>query len=477
MDIFPVILSGGSGSRLWPLSRNAYPKQFINLVGDHSLFQETVSRSRAICDGKLITVCNEDHRFLVAEQLRQTGEDHARILLEPVGRNTAPAVALAALQAIADSDSDRPMIMVMPSDHLIKQPEAFANAVKAGFDDATAGHLVTFGIVPEKPETGYGYIRAKSESGYIVEQSFPVDKFVEKPDAETAEKYVKSHQYLWNSGMFLFRADIYMQALKKQQPDMYQCCVDAMKNCTSDNDFLRPDSEIFGACPSDSIDYAVMEGTSDAVVVPMDAGWNDVGAWSSLWEVQERDFDGNSTKGDVLNEDSHNCLIHAEHRLVATLGLENIVVVETPDAVLVANKDRVQDVKNVVQALNGRARNEAMEHRKVFRPWGNYDSVDSGERFQVKRITVNPGEVLSLQKHFHRAEHWIVVSGTAEITRDDEVFLLTENQSTYIPLGAVHRLVNPGSIPLELIEVQSGSYLGEDDIVRLSDNYGREGQS
>ena len=476
MEIFPVVLSGGSGSRLWPLSRNAYPKQFINLVGDQSLFQETVSRSRVVCNGKLITVCNEDHRFLVAEQLRQVGEEHARILLEPIGRNTAPAVALAALQAIADSESESPMIMVMPSDHLIKSPEAFASAVNAGVVDATEGKLVTFGIVPEKAETGYGYIRAKSESGYVVDQSFPVDKFVEKPDAETAQGYVKSHEYLWNSGMFLFRADIYLQELKNQQPEMYQCCVEAMENSTSDYDFLRPDCTIFSACPSDSIDYAVMEATSDAVVVPMDAGWNDVGAWSSLWEVQERDFDGNATKGDVLTENSHNCLIHAEHRLVATLGLENIVVVETPDAVLVADKDQVQDVKKLVQSLNGRARNEAMEHRKVFRPWGNYDSVDSGKRFQVKRITVNPGEVLSLQKHFHRAEHWVVVSGTAEITRDDEVFILTENQSTYIPLGAVHRLVNPGSIPLELVEVQSGSYLGEDDIVRLSDNYGREGQ-
>ena len=476
MDIFPVILSGGSGSRLWPLSRNAYPKQFINLVGSRSLFQETVSRSRVVCNGKLITVCNEDHRFLVAEQLRQSGEEHARILLEPVGRNTAPAVALAALQAITDSDSEAPMIMVMPSDHLVKSPEAFASAVNVGVADATAGKLVTFGIVPEKAETGYGYIRAKSDSGYVVDQSFPVDKFVEKPDAETAEGYVKSREYLWNSGMFLFRADIYLQELKKQQPVMYQCCVDAMSEVTSDNDFVRPNCKIFSDCPADSIDYAVMESTSDAVVVPMDAGWNDVGAWSSLWEVQERDENGNATKGDVMAHDSQNCLIHAEHRLVATLGLEDIVVVETPDAVLVARKDRVQDVKKVVQSLNGRARNEAMDHRKVFRPWGNYDSVDSGKRFQVKRITVNPGEVLSLQKHFHRAEHWVVVSGTAEITRDDEVFILTENQSAYIPLGAVHRLVNPGSIPLELIEVQSGSYLGEDDIVRLSDNYGREGQ-
>ena len=477
MEIFPVVLSGGSGSRLWPLSRNAYPKQFINLVGEQSLFQETVSRARGICDDRLIAVCNEDHRFLVAEQLREVGETHSRILLEPRGRNTAPAVALAALQALADSDRDDPLIMVMPSDHLVKDVEAFARAVEAGVDAAREGKLVTFGIVPEKPETGYGYIRAETDGGYVIEQVFPVSRFVEKPDAETARGYVESHEFLWNSGMFLFRADVYLRELRRQQPDMHECCVKAMRHKSADHDFIRPDRETFEACPADSIDYAVMESTSEAVVVPMDAGWNDVGAWGALWEVRERDFNGNATTGDVLAHDSRDCLIHAEHRLVATLGLEDMIVVETPDAVLVARKDRVQDVKKLVESLNGRARNEAIEHRKVFRPWGHYDSIDMGERFQVKRITVNPGEVLSLQKHYHRAEHWIVVSGTAEITRDDEVFILTENQSAYIPLGAVHRLVNPGSIPLELIEVQSGSYLGEDDIVRLSDNYGREGQT
>ncbi len=477
MEIVPVVLSGGSGTRLWPLSRNTYPKQFINLVGDLSLFQETAQRARKVCSGRFITVCNENHRFLVAEQLRQVGEEHARILLEPKGRNTAPAVALAAIQALRDSDGEAPMILVMPSDHLIRDTSAFASAVEAGIDAAREGKLVTFGIVPDKAETGYGYIRALAETGYVVNQVFPVDEFVEKPDAETAQRYVDSQEYLWNSGMFLFRADVYLEALGKYQPQMRDCCEKAMAACVGDNDFLRPERAVFEECPADSIDYAVMEPTDDAVVIPMDAGWNDVGAWSSLWEVQQQDEDGNAVRGDVLTHDSRNCLIHAEHRLVATLGLDGVVVVETPDAVLVADKNQVQDVKKLVESLNGRARNEAIEHRKVYRPWGHYDSIDMGERFQVKRITVNPGEVLSLQKHFHRAEHWVVVSGTAEITRDDEVFILTENQSAYIPLGAVHRLVNPGSIPLELIEVQSGSYLGEDDIVRLSDNYGREGET
>lgn len=478
MEIQPVILSGGSGTRLWPLSRNSYPKQFINLVSEQSLFQDTIDRARAVTSAPILAVCNEKHRFLVAEQLRQSGEAHTRILLEPMGKNTAPAVALAALQARKNTEGDGPMLLVLPSDHLVKDLESFRQVVEAGAAHAEEGDLVTFGIVPEKPETGYGYIRARTNGeAYALDKVYSVEEFVEKPDLETATKYVDSKEYLWNSGMFLFRADRYLQELERLSPDIYQQCLQAWEAGVEDMDFFRPDADLFDACPSDSIDYAVMESTNDAVVVPLDAGWNDVGAWSSLWAVKEKNAEGNVTTGDVVTQDSTDCLIHAESRLVATVGLEHMIVVETPDAVLVAHKDKVQDVKNIVDSLKGSARSEAIEHRQVYRPWGNYDSIDMGERFQVKRITVNPGETLSLQKHYHRAEHWIIVSGTAEITRDDEVFVISENQSTYIPLGAVHRLSNPGSIPLEMIEVQSGSYLGEDDIVRLSDNYGRQGET
>ncbi len=475
MDIIPVILSGGSGTRLWPLSRNAYPKQFLNLVNSHSLFQETVLRAQAVSPAKPIIVCNEQHRFMVAEQLRAIEAGHEGILLEPIGRNTAPAVALAALLAVRNHPENSPLLLVLPSDHLIKDQKEFSRVVNSGADAAQAGAIVTFGVMPDKPETGYGYIQADSvgqgtlKSGTVRD----VKTFVEKPDLETAQRYIEDGDYLWNSGMFLFRADRYLQELEKYQPAMLKACETAMKCGHEDLDFIRPDKAAFTDCPADSIDYAVMEQTEVAKVVSLDAGWNDVGAWSSLWEVGEQDEQGNVTKGHVVQEGCCNSLIFSEYRLVSVLGLEDVVVVETPDAVLVAHKDKVQDVKKIVTRLNGSAQSLAMHHRKVYRPWGSYDSVDEGDRFQVKRITVNPGETLSLQKHFHRAEHWVVVSGTAEVTRGDEVTIVTENQSTYIPLGTVHRLSNPGRMPLELIEVQSGSYLGEDDIVRLSDTYGR----
>lgn len=475
MDIIPVILSGGSGTRLWPLSRNAYPKQFLNLINDHSLFQETIQRAGALSPSPPIIVCNEQHRFMVAEQLRAVDAEHGGILLEPVGRNTAPAVALAALLAQRNRPDDSPLLLVLPSDHLIKDQEEFSRMVHIGADAAQAGAIVTFGVVPDKPETGYGYIQSgvgdqdASRSGAVRD----VKAFVEKPDLDTAQRYLEDSNYLWNSGMFLFRADRYLQELSKYQPAMLKACEMAMQEGHEDLDFIRPDKAAFVECPSDSIDYAVMEYTREAKVVSLDAGWNDVGAWSSLWEVGEQDDHGNVTKGHVVQNDCSNSLIFAQHRLVSVLGLDDVIVVETADAVLVAHKDKVQDVKKIVTQLNGSAQSLTMHHRKVYRPWGAYDSVDEGERFQVKRITVNPGETLSLQKHFHRAEHWVVVSGTAEVTRGEEVTIVTENQSTYIPLGTVHRLANPGRVPLELIEVQSGSYLGEDDIVRLSDTYGR----
>jgi len=475
MNIIPVILSGGSGTRLWPLSRNSYPKQFLSLVSpDESLFQSTVQRVRGVTDKPPIVVCNEQHRFLVAEQLRLVDAAEASIILEPVGKNTAPAAALAALLALEEESDEPPLLLVLPSDHLIQAPGAFSQAINSGTTKAADGDIVTFGIVPQYPETGYGYIKADTQSSDVQpNQPLPVEKFVEKPDQKTAEAYLESQQYLWNSGIFLFRADRFLEELQAHQPAIYDACKASVEGRSKDLDFIRPDKTAFTDCPSDSIDYAVMEHTTRATVVPMDAGWNDVGSWSSLWEVKPKDELGNVSQGDVVVEDSSDCMVYADHRLVATLGLKDTIIVETADAVLVADKNRVQEVKKVVESLNGTQRYETDSHRKIYRPWGCFDSIDAGDRFQVKRITVNPGATLSLQKHFHRAEHWIVVTGTAKITRDEEEFILTENQSTYIPLGAVHRLSNPGTIPLEIIEIQSGSYLGEDDIVRLGDEYGR----
>ncbi|WP_314103167.1 mannose-1-phosphate guanylyltransferase/mannose-6-phosphate isomerase [uncultured Stenotrophomonas sp.] len=465
LPILPVILSGGSGTRLWPLSREAYPKQFLPLVGDVTMLQATWNRVAAIAGKAPIVVANQEHRFMAAEQLRECNVTPQALILEPIGRNTAPAIAIAALQALAAGEDA--LLLVLPSDHVVRNDAAFHAAVKQAAAAADAGKLVTFGIVPTAPETGYGYIKAQAGTGVHA-----VDRFVEKPDLATAQQYVASGEYYWNSGMFLFKASRYLQELEALQPAILAACRAALDKASRDSDFIRLDADAFAASPNDSIDYAVMEKTADAAVVPLDAGWNDVGSWSALWEVSDKDADGNACHGDVIALDCRNSYAYGT-RLIAMVGLEDVVVVETDDAVFVGHKDRVQDVKDIVGQIKRDGRSEAAAHRKVYRPWGAYDSIDNGARFQVKRITVKPGATLSLQMHHHRAEHWIVVSGTAEVTRGEDVILLTENQSTYIPLGVTHRLKNPGKLPLELIEVQSGSYLGEDDIVRFEDQYGR----
>lgn len=466
-DLVPVILSGGSGTRLWPLSREACPKQFLGLSGPDSMLQATWRRVAPIAAAPLV-IANQAHRFMVAEQLREAGCRPAAIMLEPVGRNTAPAIAAAALEATAGGGD--PLLLVLPSDHVVADEAAFREAVQAALPAARDGHLVTFGVVPTAPETGYGYIRAGTGT-----DPRPVERFVEKPDRATAEGWLAEGGYYWNAGMFLFRASRYLAELERFAPDMLAACRQAHAGARRDEDFLRLDAAAFEACPADSIDYAVMEKTDSARVQPIDAGWSDVGSWSALWAIAEQDGQGNAHHGDVLAEDCRDTLAWGDGRLLALLGLRDVVVVDTADAVLVAHRDRVQDVKALVARLKAAGRPEAGGHRKVYRPWGSYDAVDAGERFQVKRITVKPGAALSLQMHHHRAEHWIVVSGTARVTRGDEVMLLAENQSTYIPLGVKHRLENPGQVPLELIEVQSGSYLGEDDIVRFEDVYGRAG--
>lgn len=464
-DILPVILSGGSGTRLWPLSRESYPKQFLPLTGDTTMLQATWQRVAAIAGRAPLIVANEDHRFVAAEQLQQVGAKPQAILLEPIGRNTAPAIAAAALEATQGGDDA--LLLVLPSDHVITEQKQFQNVVLAAAEAARAGKLVTFGIIPTAPETGYGYIKAGTGSG-----TRPVERFVEKPDLATAQSYLASGEYFWNSGMFLFKASRYLEELGKHNPAILEATREAWLAAKRDTDFVRLDKQTFALVPSDSIDYAVMEKTGDAAVVPLDAGWSDVGSWTALRDVSEQDADGNAHRGDVIAIDCRNTFAYGD-RLIAMVGLEDVIVVETNDAVLVGKSNRMQEVKDVVAQLKADGRSEATWHRKVYRPWGAYDSIDHGERFQVKRITVKPGGTLSLQMHHHRAEHWIVVSGTAEVTRGDEVLLLTENQSTYIPLGVTHRLRNPGKLPLELIEVQSGSYLGEDDIVRFEDTYGR----
>ncbi len=473
--LIPVILSGGSGTRLWPLSRELYPKQLLPLVSKGTMLQETLARVQGVEGvGAPIVVCNESHRFLVAEQLREIDAKPQSILLEPIGRNTAPAVAIAAMAAVSAADADsHSILLVLPADHVIRNVAAFRAAVAIGRRAAEQGKLVTFGVVPDKPETGYGYIKRGAGEG----PTFPIAQFVEKPDLATAARYVESKEYFWNSGMFMFRATAFLDELRSLAPDIYDACAQAFTAAKHDLDFTRLPAKEFGACRSDSIDYAVMEKTRHGVVVPLDAGWSDVGSWSALHEAVPGDDNNNVCIGDVLIEDTHGCYLQSTSRLLATVGLKDHVVVETKDAVLVAPKDRVQDVKALVNQLKKQGRYETSLHREVFRPWGSYDSIDSGERFQVKRLTVKPGAEMSLQMHHHRAEHWIVVSGTARITRDDETFLLEENQSTYIPLGARHRIANPGKIPLHIIEVQSGTYLGEDDIVRFEDRYGREGQT
>jgi mannose-1-phosphate guanylyltransferase/mannose-6-phosphate isomerase len=482
--IIPVVLSGGSGTRLWPLSREHFPKQLLPLTGGgETMLQATVARTVGLPGvGAPVVVCNEAHRFMVAEQLRQAGVEGTRIVLEPIGRNTAPAIALAAHAALgaaaasvdaADSD---PLLLVLPADHVVRDVAAFQAAVRAALPAAAAGRLVTFGVVPEAPETGYGYIRRAAVAG-ASGGVYPIDRFVEKPDLATARGFLASGEYYWNSGMFLFGARRYLRELETQAPDIAAAVTAAFGAAKGDLDFLRIDAEAFAACRSDSIDYAVMEKTREAVVVPLAAGWSDVGSWSSLHAAVESDVDGNVLRGDVIAEDTRDSFVFSESRLVATVGLDSHVVVETKDAVLVAPRDRVQDVKALVARIKAAGRSEHSLHREVFRPWGSYDSVESGERYQVKRLSVNPGASMSLQLHHHRAEHWIVVSGTARITRNDEVFLLEENESTFIPLGAKHRIENPGKIPLHIIEVQSGSYLGEDDIVRFEDRYGRDSKS
>ncbi|KEI71948.1 mannose-1-phosphate guanylyltransferase/mannose-6-phosphate isomerase [Endozoicomonas elysicola] len=489
MTIFPVILSGGTGSRLWPKSRALNPKQFLPLVDNKTMFQNTVSRLDTLDSVSApLVIANEDHRFLVAEQLRLMGKKAEAIILEPFGRNTAPAVALASLKLLQSSEQNQetsshesdqdPLLLVLAADHVIRDLDAFRLAVENALPAAKLGKLVTFGIVPTHAETGYGYIKAGSNeinsSDVDTDNTFyPVQEFVEKPDIETAHAYLSSGEYFWNSGMFLFKASRYLEELNKFRPDILSVCKNAMDSQNSDLDFVRVDQEMFESCPDDSIDYAVMEKTSDAVVVPLDAGWSDVGSWTSLAEISEKDELGNACLGDVILHDTRNSYVRSDKRLIATIGVDDLVVVDSDDAILVAHKNNVQDVKKVVEKLKAQGRSEANLHRKVYRPWGAYDSVDMGDRFQVKRIIVKPGAKLSLQKHFHRAEHWVVVKGTALVEIDGKEILLTENQSTYIPIGSVHRLENPGKLDLELIEVQSGSYLGEDDIVRFEDNYGR----
>lgn len=482
-QIQPVILSGGSGSRLWPLSRAMYPKQLLPLVTENTMLQETALRLKDLKSDSIdieilspIIVCNEEHRFFVAEQMRQMDIEDAQIILEPIGRNTAPALTLAAL-ATKKTSKDAVML-VMPADHVIDDIDTFHNVVTQGIALALDNYLVTFGINPNAPETGYGYIKVGAS---IKDSACLIDSFVEKPDSKIAQSYLDSGDYLWNSGLFMMTAASWLYEIESLNNDIFVASKKSYENAAIDNDFHRIDKDAFEASPSDSIDYAVMEKAAGsdattkhkAAVIPLNAGWSDVGVWSTLWEVGEKDNQGNVTKGDVSLHDTENSLLYSSERYIAAVGLKDTIVVETADAILVANKSNAQDVKKVVEALKKQNRDEYKNHSLVFRPWGSYESIDRGERYQAKRITVNPGAALSLQLHHHRAEHWIVVSGTAQVTRGDEVFLVTENESTYIPLGTKHRLENKGAIPLEMIEVQSGSYLGEDDIVRFEDIYGR----
>ena len=479
VPIVPVILAGGMGTRLWPLSREHYPKQLMPVMGgEHSLLQLTAMRLAGLRHtARPIVVCNEEHRFMVAAHLQLDTLRPSAILLEPVGKNTAPAAGVAALEA-AKEGSD-PVLLVMPSDHIIRNTEAFCAAVETGRRLASDGHVVTFGIKPDRAATGYGYIKrgaalaADNPELTTGEGVYRIEEFVEKPDQATAGRYLAAGTYLWNSGIFMFRSSVYLGELGRSSPEMLEACTGAYTKAAHDLDFLRLDKQAFASCPSDSIDYAVMEKTSKGAVVPVDVGWSDIGSWSSLRDIRDKDTAGNALIGDVVIEDVRNCYLHSTKRLISALGIENQVVVETADAILVAPIDRVQDIKSLVNKLKAEKREEVVTHCKAYRPWGHYECIDTGDRFQVKRITVNPGASLSLQLHFHRAEHWVVVKGTARITTGDKVSLLSEDQSTYIPWGTEHRLENPGKIPLELIEIQTGSYLGEDDIKRLDDNYGR----
>lgn len=486
--IIPVIMAGGSGTRLWPLSRTAFPKQFIALTSNLTMLQETAARINGLSASAPMVICNEEHRFLVAEQMRQQ-QLSPSILLEPVGRNTAPAIALAAIKAL--ETNKEAVLLVLAADHVIEDVKAFQQCVNTLLPEVQAGKFGTLGIVPTEAAIGYGYIKATGTEDVKI-----VSQFVEKPDAQTAASYMEqnravsgelsSHKWLWNSGMFLIRADRYLEELKNFRSDIYTACIKSMATTQQDLDFVRVDAEAFEACPDESVDYAVMEplaAKGEVVVAPLDAGWNDVGSWSALWDIADKDEQGNVVAGQAeenfILQGTENCYVYGSAnnegagRLIATLGIDNLVIVDTPDALLVANKDKVQDIKKIVAKIKESGRTQHHQHRQVYRPWGIYDSIDNGERYQVKRITVKPGAKLSVQMHHHRAEHWIVVSGTAKVTNGDKTFLVTENESTYIPIGQVHALENPGVLPLEMIEVQSGSYLGEDDIVRFEDKYGR----
>lgn len=471
--VVPVVMAGGSGTRLWPLSRGLFPKQFLTLQGQFTMLQNTILRIDELDCGTPLVISNEAHRFVVAEQLRQLNQLAGNIILEPVGRNTAPAIALAALQALSQAEAtDNPLLLVLAADHVIQDEVAFCQSVQAALPLAQQGKLVTFGIVPTAPETGYGYIRRGAS---IAETAgYQVAQFVEKPDLTTATHYLESGEFYWNSGMFLFSAKRYLAELEKFRPDILTACQQAMNISSHDLDFVRVDPQIFATCPDDSIDYAVMEKTTDAVMVPMDAGWSDVGSWSSLWEISDKTQEGNVTHGDVIQVNSRNNYVFAESSLVTTVGVDDLVIVQTKDALLVSKRDQVQQVKQVVEQIKASGRLEHHQHREIYRPWGKYDSIDAGARYQVKRLSIKPGEQLSLQKHHHRAEHWIVVQGTAEVTCGDETLLLSENESFYIPLGMKHSLANPGKIMLEVVEVRSGSYLEDDDIERFWDKYGRQ---
>ncbi|HFE4535665.1 TPA: mannose-1-phosphate guanylyltransferase/mannose-6-phosphate isomerase [Escherichia coli] len=469
--LLPVIMAGGTGSRLWPMSRELYPKQFLRLYGQRSMLQETVLRLDDVDAREPVVICNQEHRFLVAEQLRQINKLSHNIILEPVGRNTAPAIALAALSAIENGDD--PILLVLAADHIINNKLAFHQAIKSAFKFALQGRLVTFGIVPTGPETGYGYIHRGQEETLDEQIAYQVSRFVEKPNKETAESYIASGEYYWNSGMFMFRAKKYLEELEKFRPDILDACKAAIQGCKESDEFIKVDRDLFIACPDESVDYAVMEKTTDAVVVGLDADWSDVGSWSALWEVSPKDDKGNVLTGDTFLHNANNCYINTDEKLIAAIGVDDLVIINTKDAVLVVNKDQVQDVKKVVEYLKANHRSEYKRHREIYRPWSRCDVVVQTERFNVNRITVKPGAAFSMQMHHHRTEHWVILSGTGEVTIKDQKFLLTENQSTFIPIGAQYRLENPGKIPLELLEIQSGSYLGDDDIIRIKDQYGR----
>lgn len=461
--LLPVVMAGGSGTRLWPLSRTLYPKQFLSLNSRLTMLQETLRRLEHLEHSPALIICNEAHRFIVAEQMRKEGLKHSGILLEPVGRNTAPAVALAALKALMSGED--PILLVLAADHEIQDEERFTQAVKEASIFAEEGKLVTFGIVPSAPETGYGYIKVGEE---LKGNGFEVEAFIEKPELTVATQYMQAGGYLWNSGMFMFKASAFLDELRQYRPDILSTCEQSLSQSTYDLDFIRLNCEIFETCPDDSIDYAVMEKTAKAVVVPLNAKWSDVGSWSALWEISQKDEQGNATRGDVLLEDASDSYIYSQHRLIGAVGVKDLVVVETKDAVLVAHKDHVQKVKNIVSQLKNSNRSEYLQHREIFRPWGSHDTIAEGQRYQVKHVIVLPGQVTAKQIHYHRTEHWIVVSGTAKVHLEDKIYLVSENESTYIPVGVPHAIENPGKIPLEIIEVRSGIYLEEDDVVRVS---------